>query len=282
MAAYTVTGNDNMSALDLSTIENGTITTNNATTLTITATDGTVYTLSGNFTGGSGSTFPTGGTITDWSSSATDGSNVDITSLNLSVKAFDRDLQSDNTSSLLHSMFSGNDHFNATTGTGGDILSGYSANDTFDFGSTFGGTDAVNGGGGNNTVVLNGDYSSGLTIGSGALTDIQELQLFGDDTYNVTLASGAVSGVRQMVVDVDRPGPGDALNFNASAENTGFYFKLGGITIRPSPAVPGIMCFTAPAPEATHSSAVRAMTSSSLVAASTAQILSMAVVAPTR
>jgi hypothetical protein len=230
MASYTVTGNDNMSALDLSTIENGTITTNNSTTLTITATDGTVYTLTGNFTGGGGATFPTGGTITGWTSSATDGSTVDIASLNLAVKAFDHDLQDNSTSNLLHAMFSGDDHFDATAGTGGDILSGYGANDTFDFGSTFGGTDAANGGGGNNTVVLNGDYSNGLTIGAGALTDIQELQLFGDDTYDVTLAAGAVSGVRQMIVDVDRPGAGDALNFNASAEDTGFYFKLGGIT----------------------------------------------------
>jgi hypothetical protein len=230
MADYSVTGNDNMSTLDLSTIQNGTITTNNSTTLTVTATDGTVYTFTGNFTGGSGATFPTGGTITDWSSTAIGGATVDITGLDLAVKAFDHDLQTNNTTNLYHAMFSGADYFQLANGDGANIVSGYGGDDTFGFGSSFGGTDSVNGGAGYNTVRLDGNYTAGSTMAADTLTHVQELQLYGNHTYVVTMDAGAVQNVNQLLVDASAIAAGNTLDFNGSAENIGFNFQLGGVT----------------------------------------------------
>ncbi|MGD0142976.1 MAG: calcium-binding protein [Rhizomicrobium sp.] len=230
MADYTVTGNVDMSTLDLATIKNGTIDTNNSTTLVITATDGTVYTLTGNFTGGAGSTLPTGGDITGWSSSATDGSTVDITGLDLSVKTFDHALNTDNATNLQFEMFGGNDNFDAAAGTGDDVLTGYAGNDIFRFGGSFGGSDEVNGGGGYNTVMLNGNYHSGLTLAANALTNVQDLRLIGDHSYDITASAGSIVGVHGLLVDASQVGPGQTVDFNGSAESVNFDFDLTSLT----------------------------------------------------
>ena len=230
MAGITITGNNNMSALDPSTILNGTITTNNSTTLTITATNGTVYTLTGNFTGGSGSTFPTGGAITGWTSSATDGSAVNIVNLDLAVSKFDHDLHANNGSALLHNIFAGADNFHVQDGTGNDIISGYSGNDQFMMAANFTSTDSINGGAGYNTVYLNGDYSSGLTLNDDSLINIRDLSLRGNHNYNITTTDDAVAAGKTLLVDASQLTTGDALMFNGSAETTGrFDFQLGSV-----------------------------------------------------
>lgn len=229
MAGYTVTGSDNMSDLDLSTILNGTITTNNSTTLAVTATDGTVYTFTGNFTGGSGATFPTGGTITGWASSATSGT-TSITGVQLSVATFDHDLQTNNSMGLLHTMLGGNFDYHVEDGNGNDQLLGFAGNDTYGFGGTFDGSDAVNGGGGYNTVILNGDYSAGLGIAADSLTKVQELQLLGNNGYSIAFDAGAVQGVNRLMVDATDIGPGIGADINGGAESIGFNFQLGDLT----------------------------------------------------
>jgi Ca2+-binding RTX toxin-like protein len=227
MAHFTVTGSNDMSTLDLSTISNGDVKTNTSSQIVIKATDGTQYALSGEFGGGDGSTLPTSGLIESWVSVAPDGSRVAINGLDLPVADFDHFLNTGNATALQNEMFSGDDTFNLAAGSGQNTVLGAAGDDVFNMGGTLDAQDAIDGGGGYNTVALDGTYA-GLTLGDTTLTNIDKLVLKGNDVYDITTADGTVAANHTLFVDAKTVGSGGSITFDGSAETDGrFDFFLG-------------------------------------------------------
>jgi Ca2+-binding RTX toxin-like protein len=99
---------------------------------------------------------------------------------------------------------------------GNDTVTGGSANDVFYLGGALAAADAINGGGGSNTLVLDGDYSAGLTFGATTVTNVQTIDLTAGHDYNITLNAATVS-LFNLTVDGSNLGAGDSLTFDASA-----------------------------------------------------------------
>ncbi|HTQ12392.1 MAG TPA: bluetail domain-containing putative surface protein [Rhizomicrobium sp.] len=232
MAKIIVDGDSNLAATDPSTIENGTITANTDTEFQVTATDGTVYTLLGNFSGGSGSTPPSSGTI---SRIVIDGPGTEtterttISGLALDVTTFEDSVASDSVEHLVKRIFAHDDVFNLSQG-GTDVMLGGGGNDRFLMGSTLDSSDSLDGNGGFNTVVLDGDYSAGLTLGTNSLIQIDKLALTGAFSYDITTNDANVAAHHTLVVDA-RPGNSDtSVRFDGSAETDGKFNFFAGDT----------------------------------------------------
>jgi Ca2+-binding RTX toxin-like protein len=128
----------------------------------------------------------------------------------------------------------GNDDIDGTTGSddffmddgGNDRVNGGGAGDVFWFGATFNALDRVNGGDGSDTLVLEGDYSSGIALNSNSLKNVETVNLLGDFFYDVTFADGNVAGGGAMTV-VAALGTGKSAVINASAETNGSYLMFG-------------------------------------------------------
>ncbi|HEX8126552.1 MAG TPA: Calx-beta domain-containing protein [Allosphingosinicella sp.] len=122
---------------------------------------------------------------------------------------------------------------------GDDDVSGLGGNDVFLFGAAMTSADKVNGGEGTDQIVLQGNYSAGLTFGAGVVSIENIAILAGDDTrfgapgtafyaYNLTLLDVNVASGVQMVVDANRLRSGEDFTFNGSAETDGSFFIYGG------------------------------------------------------
>ena len=83
------------------------------------------------------------------------------------------------------------------------------------------GSDKLNGGAGNDTVTLSGDYSAGLTLGAGELQSIETVNLADGHSYNLTLGGGDVAAGKTMTIDGSALSGGNSLSINGSAETTG-------------------------------------------------------------
>jgi Ca2+-binding RTX toxin-like protein len=227
MARFIVNGSNDMSTVDLSTIANGDITTNTSSEIVIKATDGTIYTLTGDFSGGEGSTLPTSGTITGLVAVSGTGdaqSRYAINHMALDVTTFEQDVHNNNATALFGTIFANNDIFNLKDGID-NTVSGGAGNDQFLLGSALNASDSIDGNGGTNTVILNGDYA-GLTLNDTTLVNIDRLDLMGANTYDITTADGTVGAGNTLVVDAR--GQTGIINFDGSAETDGkFEFLLG-------------------------------------------------------
>jgi len=106
------------------------------------------------------------------------------------------------------SAMTGKFALDATATTSGTIdFTGSGYNDTLTFGSGFTAQDVVNGGGGADTLVLNGDYSAGLTLLNDHMTFISAINFIGGFTYDITFANAAFSTLNasaagQMDIDI--------------------------------------------------------------------------------
>lgn len=130
----------------------------------------------------------------------------------------------------------GNDQFINCSGTFHLEQSGvvYAVNtlngssDTFYLGASLTAADQIAGGGGTDTVVLNGDYSGGLVLGSTTLVNIELLQLTAGHSYDITTNDATVAKKATMTVDGSSLGAGDTLTFDGSSENNGHFTLIGG------------------------------------------------------
>ncbi|OHD02939.1 MAG: hypothetical protein A2885_14555 [Sphingopyxis sp. RIFCSPHIGHO2_01_FULL_65_24] len=132
-----------------------------------------------------------------------------------------------------------NDIFNLSQG-GDDTVSGLVGNDLFYFGAAMTAADRVNGGGHTDTLVLQGNYSAGLTFAATSLVSIERINLLsGSDTsfrdtagnsysYVITTVDGNVASGAQLIVDAKPLGATETLNFDGSAETNGFFVLRGG------------------------------------------------------
>ncbi len=122
---------------------------------------------------------------------------------------------------------------------GDDSASGGEGNDVFLFGASLNSADSVNGGAGADQIAIQGDYSWGLTLGSGIIA-VESFAIlpgsdarFGDTAGNfydyvlTTVDANVTAGVT-MIVDANRLRAGEDFSFNGSAETDGAFFIYGG------------------------------------------------------
>ncbi|MEA3040610.1 MAG: hypothetical protein QOC65_99 [Sphingomonadales bacterium] len=150
--------------------------------------------------------------------------------------------------------FRGNSAGNVVTGGGGrdiirlqeggnDNANGDAGNDTFYYGATFDSADTVNGGGGIDAIILQGDYSAGVTLalsGVANVTDVESLSLapgnytaYGDPgtgsySYNLTTHEGNVAAGAILKINAFLLRAGENLTFNGAAEGNGRFMVLAG------------------------------------------------------
>ena len=121
---------------------------------------------------------------------------------------------------------SGNDVFIMTQG-GNDTVSGGDGNDVFRFGKTLTAADHIDGGVGDDRVILNGDYSAGLTFAADTMTGVERLELFGNHDYALSMDDGNVAHGERLIVNASALGTGNHLDFDGSAETDGRFLVYG-------------------------------------------------------
>ena len=97
--------------------------------------------------------------------------------------------------------------------------SGGAGNDLFFFGSGFSNSDQIDGGGGSNTLDLDGTYtgSNALTISTSMMSNIQTLGLVTGHSYDITPDAGVVTTGQTLTVSAATLGAGNSLTFDGSA-----------------------------------------------------------------
>jgi len=119
----------------------------------------------------------------------------------------------------------GADHFDLTKG-GNDTANGGAGDDSFVFGGALTSADHVDGGSGKDTVVLNGDYSAGLTFSATTTVNVETLQLLGTHSYALTMSDATVAAGEVLTVTAKTLT--QSLTFDGSAEQDGSFVVLGG------------------------------------------------------
>ncbi len=120
---------------------------------------------------------------------------------------------------------------------GADTAFGLGSNDVIYFGSAFTSADSVDGGGGTDAVVLQGNYTTTLTNN---LTSIEAISLqsgatteYGDTAnnfydYNIVMNDANAIAGQQLIVNAQSLRAGEDFTFDGSAETDGKYLVFGG------------------------------------------------------
>lgn len=77
---------------------------------------------------------------------------------------------------------------------GNDKASGEGGNDHFRLDATMDASDFIDGGDGDDTLILEGDYAANLALDSSVIQNVERLRLLGDFDYNLTIANSAFFG----------------------------------------------------------------------------------------
>jgi hypothetical protein len=121
----------------------------------------------------------------------------------------------------------GGDTFIANTDA--DHLTGGNGNDTFDYGANLTADDINNGGSGSkDTVVLDGNYASGLTFKAATMVNMEFLVLTAGHSYSFISSDKTVAAGKLFEVDGHSLGATDTLTFNGSKELDGKFNLRGG------------------------------------------------------
>ena len=122
----------------------------------------------------------------------------------------------------------GNDTFKLQDG-GNDTALGGAGDDTFYFGAAFNAADHVDGGGGTNDQIgLEGDYSAGLTLAANTITGVEVIAALPGYSYNLTTADGNVPAGVELTIFAGGLGASDHMVFNGAAETDGNFRTFGG------------------------------------------------------
>ncbi|MBV9992689.1 MAG: hypothetical protein JOZ72_15525 [Alphaproteobacteria bacterium] len=121
----------------------------------------------------------------------------------------------------------GDDVFDLSQG-GNDTASGATGNDLFAMGAALTASDRIDGGFGDDTLSLGGDYSAGLTFGSDTIASIETIRLGNGFDYNLTLIDDNVAPRKTLTIDGGAPTGGHVLVFDGSAETDGRFAVFGG------------------------------------------------------
>lgn len=140
----------------------------------------------------------------------------------------------------------GNDTVNGGGGTG-NTLSGGDGNDTISIyqdasdtviggngddkisaGGAFSAFVSIDGGAGNDTLLLNGDYGGGVTFLATTMQNVETIGLSKGHNYNLTVVDANVAAGQALTISGTNLLAGDSLIFNGSSETNGAFFILGG------------------------------------------------------
>jgi len=120
-----------------------------------------------------------------------------------------------------------NDSFDLTLG-GKDVAFGHGGSDTFDVGGAFTSADDINGGAGNDVVILDGNYAF-LGINAGTMRGVETLTLDGGHSYAFRTSDAVVAAGATLTVDASALGTSDALFFNGTRETNGHFNFVSGL-----------------------------------------------------
>jgi Ca2+-binding RTX toxin-like protein len=126
---------------------------------------------------------------------------------------------------------SGNDTFKGTGKDdvfdldqgGNDVVKAGGGDDTLNFGATFTAKDRVDGGVGDDTLVLAGNYSGGLVLTAKTLVNVEEIDLTGGFSYALTMNDGNVAAGQTMSIGATDLAATDKFTFNGSHETDGAF-----------------------------------------------------------
>jgi len=111
---------------------------------------------------------------------------------------------------------------------GNDTITGSALGDTFLLGTALTSKDKINGGGGNDRLVLNGNYSDGITLGSSTVTNVETIVLAGGNSYRITTNDATIAAGNKLTIDASALGAIDSATVNGTAEKSGGFIFLGG------------------------------------------------------
>ena len=164
---------------------------------------------------------------TNWiaaNTTITGDSNVDTMDVHVgSGKTFDG-------SQLQFSNWTASDKFEIVATGDNATITGTSANDLINMGANFDATDAINGGAGSNTLLLDGNYSpTYLNVTSSMLQNVDTIDLTAGHIYSLNIENGVVGVGKTMTIDAAQLGSGDQANLYLVSDTTGRYvIDLGG------------------------------------------------------
>jgi Ca2+-binding RTX toxin-like protein len=126
----------------------------------------------------------------------------------------------------------GNDIFNMAKGGEDTILAG-AGDDKFIFGAAFDAGDTINGGTGNNTLTLNGNYTgaNALVFGATTMTNVGLVFLSDDSNYDITTNDATVASGQTLTIQATDLEKKFSLTFDGSAETNGSFIIDGGAGI---------------------------------------------------
>ena len=121
-----------------------------------------------------------------------------------------------------------NGSFTILGGSALSVVTGGAKGDTFDFGAHFHATDRINGGGGDDTLILNGDYARHpLIFEPDTIRSVETIGLTKGHDYNLTLDNGNAFNAL-LTIDAGKLGAGNHLYFDGSAESLAAFQVLAG------------------------------------------------------
>jgi Ca2+-binding RTX toxin-like protein len=102
-------------------------------------------------------------------------------------------------------------------GAGADDLTGGAGTNIFNMAGLLTASDEINGGTGTTRVVLNGDYSAGLTFNSTTITNVGTLDLTAGHSYDLTLNAATVASGQTMTIQGSTLGASDNMTIDGVA-----------------------------------------------------------------
>ncbi|HEY1707081.1 MAG TPA: hypothetical protein VGG10_02360 [Rhizomicrobium sp.] len=132
---------------------------------------------------------------------------------------------------------SGDDTFSGTGGAdtfdlsqgGNDTAFGRGGKDVFILGGALTAADHIDGGDGDDTVVLDGNYQSGLALAATTLVNVETIKLTATFDYNLKTDDATVAAGQTLTVDGSTLGATDKLTFNGASETDGSFVVYGGL-----------------------------------------------------
>jgi Ca2+-binding RTX toxin-like protein len=103
-------------------------------------------------------------------------------------------------------------------GHGNDTVLGGEGNDRIELGFSLNALDRIDGGKGDDTVILDGNYSTNVTLGATTLTNVETLQLTAGNNYRFTLVDG--NNTNGLTIDGKALEEDEVLVINGAAEKS--------------------------------------------------------------
>jgi Ca2+-binding RTX toxin-like protein len=113
-------------------------------------------------------------------------------------------------------------------GGGNDTVKGKKGDDVFQFGAALTFQDQVDGGSGDDTLFLDGDYSFGLVFAATTMTGVETVILDGGFDYSLKFANETAASAKAATLDARQLGASDSLTFFGSPVVDGTLTILGG------------------------------------------------------